>query len=72
MAFNLNDIAELTALNGLFRRQEAAVKTAILVWRNGQPFAFRQRKQGFRFGKRWGERFFPPARFFPASSARLA
>jgi hypothetical protein len=58
MAFNLHDVAELAALNRLFRRQEAAVKAAVLVRRHGQPFAFRQRKQRFRFGKRRGERFF--------------
>lgn len=41
-----------------FCRQEAAVKATVLVRRDGQPFAFRQREQLLRFGDGRGERLF--------------
>jgi hypothetical protein len=71
VAFDLHNVAELTAFNRLFRRQEAAVKATILVRRDGQPFAFRQREQRFRFGK-VGVNGFSTSTFLPASSARFA
>ena len=58
VAFDFHDLAEFAAFNRLFRRQEAAVKATVLVRRDGQPFAFRQREQLLRFGEGRGERFF--------------
>ena len=57
MAFNLNNLAELAALNGFFRGEEAGVKTAILIRRNGQSFASRQFEQLFCLRKRRREGF---------------
>ena len=58
VAFDFHDLAEFAALNRLFRRQEAAVKASVLVRRDGQAFAFRQRKEFLRFGDGRSERFF--------------
>ena len=57
MAFNLNNFAELAALNRFFSSEKAGVKTAILIRRNGQPFALRQFEQHFCFCQRRRERF---------------
>src|SRR5699024_11923248 len=53
-----NNLSQLATFNRFFRCQEAGVKATILIRRDGQPFAFRQRKQLLRLGKRRGERFF--------------
>ena len=58
VAFDLHDLAELAAFDRLFRRQEAAVKATVLVGRDGQAFAFCQRKEFLRFDDGRGERFF--------------
>ena len=58
MAFHFNNLSQLATFNRFFRCQEAGVKATILIRRDGQPFAFRQRKQLLRLGKRRGERFF--------------
>ena len=58
VAFDFHDVAELAAFNRFFRRQEAAVKATVLIRRDGQAFAFRQREQLFRFGNSRGERLF--------------
>lgn len=59
MAFHFNNLSQLATFNRFFRCQEAGVKATILIRRDGQPFAFRQRKQLLRLGKRRGERFRP-------------
>ena len=58
MAFHFDDVAKLAALNRLFRRQEAAVEATVLIRRDGQPFAFRQCEECFRFSDGRGEGFF--------------
>ena len=57
MAFNLNNFAELAALNRFFSGEEAGIKTTVLIWRNGQPFALRQFEQCFCLRKRRREGF---------------
>ena len=58
MAFHFNNLSQLATFNRFFRCQEAGVKATILIRRDGQPFAFRQRKQLFRLRKCRSERFF--------------
>lgn len=58
MTFNFHQFAELTAFNHLFGGQETGVEAAVLVRRHRQPFAFRQRKQGFRLCQRRGKGLF--------------
>jgi hypothetical protein len=42
MVFNLDDLAQLSALNHFLRGQEAGVEATILVRRDRQSLAFRQ------------------------------
>lgn len=71
MAFNLNNFAELAALNRFFSSEKAGVKTAILIRRNDQPLLCASSNSTFASAS-VGVNGFSTSTFLPASSARLA